>query len=107
LTTEDGMTERLDRLKELGETFWVRYGDGPVESRWPTQPGRYAVSSFSERYGENFWETFDAHDEVEQQIRDGGVDQIVDLDTGQEISYEVIVRVEWPTTDNRGQHERA
>lgn len=88
---------RLDRLKALGETFWVKYGDGSEEDRWPADPGRYAVCSFSDRYGESFWEPHGSIEAVVAEVLTGNVEQIVDLDTGLEIGYALKAEVKTPT----------
>lgn len=75
---------RRERLKNLGETFWVRYGEGPMEARWHSEPGRYAVESYSERYGESFWDTVESLDEIERDA-----DRVYDLDEDREIPFSV------------------
>lgn len=79
---------RRERLKQLGDTFWVRYGEGHSEARWPKEPGRYAVESYSERYGESFWETVETLDDVATDA-----DRVYDLDEGRDVPF--TVRVDW------------
>jgi hypothetical protein len=83
---------RRRRLRELGETFWVRYGDGPIARRWPPNPGRFAVLEWSDRYSESFWQTYEMEG-VEEEIATGDVERVVDLDTGDEMPFSV--SVEW------------
>lgn len=83
--------DRRERLKSLGETFEVSYGEGHPEARWPTKPGRYAVESYSERYSESFWDTYDSLDEVTAQIKSGCVEAVYDLDVGRFLEWDVSV----------------
>jgi hypothetical protein len=83
---------RLGALQALGETFSVRYGKGPRWQRWPTNPHRYAVKEYSERYGESFWETA-KRGELEDRIATGDMERIVDLDTGRNVPFSVSVSV--------------
>jgi hypothetical protein len=94
-TWDPAFKTRRERLRALGETFWVRYGEGPWEARWPEKPGRYAVESFSERYSESFWETVESREDVEAEIVGGDVSRVVDLDTGDEIPFAVCSEVHW------------
>lgn len=84
-------TTRRERLRSLGKTFWVSYGEGHPEFRWPARPGRYALEEFSERYSESFWDTVETRDEVEARILEESVGRVVDLDTGEEIPFTVKV----------------
>lgn len=82
---------RRERLKLLGETFWVRYGEGHPETRWPEKPGRYAVEAYSERYSGSFWETHETLDEVRAAIVQDEIGRVVDLDTGLDVPFSVTV----------------
>jgi hypothetical protein len=93
-TLDPAYADRRRRLRALGATFWVRYGDGPIAARWPERPGRFAALEWSERYSESFWETYTTRDELEDAIRTGDVGHVVDLDTGDPVSFSVDVHVE-------------
>lgn len=92
-TLDPAYADRRRHLRSLGETFWVRYGDGPVAQRWPERPGQFATLEWSERYSESFWDTYATHEEIEAAIRTGDVEQVVDLDTGESVPFSVDVNV--------------
>lgn len=86
---------RRERLRELGETFWVAYGDeGHPETRWPERPGRYAVETYFDRYSESFWDTCETLQEVEQAILDRDVVRVVDLDENRDVRFHVSVSID-------------
>lgn len=95
LNLDSAFAGRRERLQQLGETFWVRYGDGHPEARWPKDPGRYALHVYSERYSESFWETHETLDEVRSEIEREGdnVSRVVDLDTGEDVPFSVTVEI--------------
>ena len=94
LNLDPGYAARRTLLKTLGPTFWVQYGEGHPEERWPEEPGRYAVEEWSDRYSESFWTTYDSLAEVREEIASGDVERVVDLDTGRDVSFRVDVQIE-------------
>lgn len=88
-------SERRKRFREYcaahTETFWVNYGSGPVEARWPVRPDRYAYTVWSDRYSGSFAETAKTLDEVKQAILDEGACDVVDLETGEKLDFKATV----------------
>jgi len=84
---------RRERLKSLGYSFWMAYGEGHPETRLPRDPGRYAVQEYSERYSQSFWDTHATLDDVRDAIKNGDVMEVVDLDTGEKVPFTVTVNV--------------
>lgn len=93
LSNDPVFVARRERLKALGETFWVRYGEGYPAARWPSEPARYAIKSYSERYSETFWETYETLADVQAEILTGDVVRVVDLDTGEDVPFTLSAQV--------------
>lgn len=80
-------------LSKLPDSFWQKYGEGPGHTDLPTEPERYAVVSWSERYGEPFTDLLtDDLDKAVAAMTDDG-QALWDLDLGVEIPVEVTARI--------------
>lgn len=87
---------RRRRLKRLAPDFGGHFHDGPREARYPVRPGKYALDVGGHGWhAEYWWELADDLEAVEAVIREEEqtVVRVVDLDTGQDVPFDVAVTV--------------
>jgi hypothetical protein len=87
--------KRFERYRKLHTHFgwWWYDGEHHPLTRFPREPGRYAVETWSDD-GDSVWSDHETLNDVRGQIEDGDVHRVVDLDTGKDVEFTRTVHVE-------------